>query len=148
MYDGLTEPKQFLMSYKATVSSFGKNSAVMAKSFVMAVRNVAQTWYSSLWPRTSTPWKEMKEILLTSFQGFQTKPVTAQALFQCTQGPDEYLQSFVRRFIHLWAQAPAFQYDIVIEAMVKGLRPGQQPNTSQGSLNILLRSCCKKWMST
>jgi hypothetical protein len=44
MYDGHSDPKQFLMSYEATISSYGGNTAVMAKSFVMAVRNVAQTW--------------------------------------------------------------------------------------------------------
>jgi hypothetical protein len=54
MYDGHSDPKQFLMSYKATISSYGGNVVVMAKSFGMAVRNVAQTWYSSLWPGTIT----------------------------------------------------------------------------------------------
>jgi hypothetical protein len=29
------------MSYEATISSYGGNGTVMAKSFVMAVRNVA-----------------------------------------------------------------------------------------------------------
>jgi hypothetical protein len=43
MYDGHSDPKQFLMSYEATISSYGGNVAVMAKSFVMAVWNVAQT---------------------------------------------------------------------------------------------------------
>jgi hypothetical protein len=43
MYDGLTDPKKFLMSYEATISSYGGNLAVMAKSFVVAVRNVALT---------------------------------------------------------------------------------------------------------
>jgi hypothetical protein len=41
MYDGHSDPKQFLMSYEATISSHGGNTAVMAKSFVMAVRSVA-----------------------------------------------------------------------------------------------------------
>jgi hypothetical protein len=41
MYDGLTDPKQFLMSYEATIFSYDGNSVVMAKSFVMAVRSVA-----------------------------------------------------------------------------------------------------------
>jgi hypothetical protein len=50
MYDGHSDPKQFLMSYEATISSYGGNAAVMAKSFVMTVKNVAQTWYSSLRP--------------------------------------------------------------------------------------------------
>jgi hypothetical protein len=95
MYDGHSDPKQFLMSYEATISSYRGNAAVMAKSFVMAVRNVAQTWYSSLRPGTITSWQKLKDMLVTSFQGFQTKPVIAQALFQCTQDHEEYLQAYV-----------------------------------------------------
>jgi hypothetical protein len=95
MYDGHSDPKQFLMSYEATISSYGGNAAVMAKSFVLAVWNVAQTWYSSLRPGTITSWQKLKDMLLTSFQGFQMKPVTAQALFQCTQDHEEYLQAYV-----------------------------------------------------
>jgi hypothetical protein len=124
MYDGHSDPKQFLMSYEATISSYGGNTAAMAKSFVMAVRNVAQTWYSSLRPRTITSWQKLKDMLVTSFQGFQTKPVTAQALFRCTQDHEEYLQAYVRRFLRLRAQAPIVPNEIVIEAMIKGLHPG------------------------
>jgi hypothetical protein len=124
MYDGHSDPKQFLMSYEATISSYGGNTAVMAKSFVMAVKNVAQTWYSSLRPGTITSWQKLKDMLITSFQGFQTKPVTAQALFQCTQDHEEYLQAYVRRFLRMRAQAPTVPNEIVIEAMIKGLRPG------------------------
>jgi hypothetical protein len=54
MYDGHSNPKQFLMSYEATISSYGGNTAVMAKTFVMAIRSVAKTWYSSLHPGTIT----------------------------------------------------------------------------------------------
>jgi hypothetical protein len=112
------------MSYEATISSYGGNAAVMAMSFVMAVRNVSQTWYSSLRPGTITSWQKLKDMLVTTFQGFQTKPVTAQALFQCTQDHEEYLQAYVRRFLRLRAQAPTVPNEIVIEAMIKGLRPG------------------------
>jgi hypothetical protein len=124
MYDGHSDPKQFLMIYEATISSYGGNAAVMAKSFVMAVRNVAQTWYSSPRPGTITSWQKLKDMLVTSFQGFQTKPVTARAMFQCTQDHEEYLQAYVRRFLRLRAQAPTVPNEIVIEAMIKGLRPG------------------------
>jgi hypothetical protein len=63
-------------------------------------------------------------MLITSFQVFQTKPVTAQALFQCTQDHEEYLQAYVRRFLRLRAHAPTVSNEIVIEAMIKGLRLG------------------------
>jgi hypothetical protein len=99
MYDGHSDPKQFLMSYEATISSYGGNTAVMAKSSVMAVRNVAQTWYSSLRPGTITSWQKLKDMLVTSFQGFQTKPITAQALFQCTKDHDEYLQAYILKVL-------------------------------------------------
>jgi hypothetical protein len=124
MYDGHSDAKQFLMSYEATISSYGGNDAVMTKSFDIAVRSVAQTWYSSLRPGTITLWQKLKDMLVTSFQGFQTKPVTAQTLFQCTQDHEEYLQAYVRRFLHLRAQAPTVPNEIVFEAMIKGLRPG------------------------
>jgi hypothetical protein len=55
------------MRYEATISSYGGNTAVMTKSFVMAVRNVAQTWYSSLWLGTTTSWQKLKDMLVTSF---------------------------------------------------------------------------------
>jgi hypothetical protein len=67
MYDGHSDPKQFLMSYEATISSYGGNTAVMVKSFVMAVRSVAQTWYSSLQLRTITSRQKLKDMLVTSF---------------------------------------------------------------------------------
>jgi hypothetical protein len=54
MYDGHSDMKQFLMSYEATISSYGGNTAIMVKSFVMAVRSVAQMWYSPLHSGTIT----------------------------------------------------------------------------------------------
>jgi hypothetical protein len=122
MYDGHSDPKQFLMSYEATISSYGGNTAVMAKSFVMAVKSVAQTWYSSLRPGIITSWQKLQDMLITSFQGFQTKPITAQALFQCTEDHEEYPQAYVRRFLCLRAQAPTVPNEIVIDAMIKELQ--------------------------
>jgi hypothetical protein len=52
------------------------------------------------------------------------KPVTVQALFQCTQDHEEYVQAYVQRFLRLRAQAPTVPNEIVIEAMIKGLQPG------------------------
>jgi hypothetical protein len=120
----------------------------MAKSFVMAVWNVAQTWYSSLRPRTITSWHKLKDMLVTSFQGFQMKLVTAQALFQCTQDHEEYLQAYVRRFLRLRAQAPIVPNEIVIEAMIKGLRSGPTTQYFARKPPRLWRSCFRKWMST
>jgi hypothetical protein len=147
MYDGHSDPKKFLMSYEATISSYEGNTAVMAKSLVMAVKSVAQTWYSSFRPGTITSWKKLKDMLITSFQGFQTKPATAQALFQCTQDHEEYLQAYVRRFLRLRAQAPTVPNEIVIEAMIKGLRPRPTAQYLPGNHHKLWRSFFRRWMN-
>jgi hypothetical protein len=136
------------MSYEATISSFEHNAAVMAKSFVMAVRNMAKTWYSSLRLGTITSWQKVKDMLVTSFQGCQTKPVTTQALFYCTQDHEEYLQAYVQRFLRLRAQAPTMPNEIVIEAMIKGLRPGLMAQYFARKPPKLWRSCYRRWMST
>jgi hypothetical protein len=56
--------------------------------------------------------------------GFPNEASDFQALFQCTQDHEEYLQAYVRRFLCLRAQAPTMPNEIVIEAMIKGLRLG------------------------
>jgi hypothetical protein len=67
MYDGHYDLNQFLMSYEATITSYGGNTAVMVKSFVMVVRIVAQTLYSSLRPGRITSWEKVKDMLVTIF---------------------------------------------------------------------------------
>jgi hypothetical protein len=54
----------------------------------------------------------------------QTLNGYSNTLFQCMQDHEEYLQTYVRRFLRLRAQAPTLPNEIVIEAMIKGLRPG------------------------
>jgi hypothetical protein len=65
--------------------------------------------------------------------GRPDKSSTTQALFQCTQDHEEYLQAYVRRFLRLRAQGPTLPNDIVIKAMIKGSDQGPQLNTFQGS---------------
>lgn len=58
------------MSYEETISSYGGNTIVTVKSFDMPVKSVAHTWYSSLRLGSIHSWQKLKDLLLTSFQGF------------------------------------------------------------------------------
>jgi hypothetical protein len=86
-------------------------------------------------------------MLITSFQGFQTKPVTAQALFQCTHDHEEYLQAYVRRFLRLRAQVPTVLNEIVIEAMIKGLRLGPIAQYFARKPPQTLENCFRRWLN-
>jgi hypothetical protein len=48
IFDGESDPRQFLMSFEATVIARGGDEITLAKSLVMAVKGPTQHWYSSL----------------------------------------------------------------------------------------------------
>jgi hypothetical protein len=73
------------------------------------------------------------------------KPVTAQALFQCTHDHEEYLQAYARRFLRLRAQVLTMPNEIVIEAMIKGLRPGPTAQYFAKKPHQLWRRFYKRW---
>jgi cobalamin biosynthesis Mg chelatase CobN len=75
------------------------------------------------------------------------KPVTSQALFQCTQDHEEYLQAYVQRFLHLRAQAPTVLNEIVIEAMIKGIQRGPTTQYFARKPPQTLEKILQKWMS-
>ena len=103
-YDEQSDPKQLVATFDAMVQSFKGDTAVLAKSLVMTIQGIAQTWYMSLKPGSISLWQQLKEALYANFQGFHMQPVTSQALFACKQEPGESLQSYVRRFLNMKAQ--------------------------------------------
>jgi hypothetical protein len=75
----------------------------------MAVRNVAQTWYSSLWPGTITSWQKLKDMLVTSFQGFQTKLVKVHSSTFVSFGDLD--DNTFKRLTNLLSVEQEIQYD-------------------------------------
>ena len=124
VFDGQCSPKQFLLSYEATVQSFGGDSEIMAKSLVMALQGVAQRWYTSLPPRSITTWHQLKEALLLNFRSFCAYLVTTQTLFSCKQEFEESLSQYFRRFLNIKAQAVGVPDEVKIDAAINGLKIG------------------------
>lgn len=85
IYDGQSDPRQFLMSFEAAVTSGGGDETTLDKSLVMAVKVLAQQWYSSLTPRSIQSWEQLRTTLLINFQGFQQTNLTSIDLFNCKQ---------------------------------------------------------------
>ncbi|RLN42589.1 uncharacterized protein C2845_PM01G43950 [Panicum miliaceum] len=47
-YDGVVDPREFLLKYEAVVESNGGGSAIKVKAFVLALKGSVQHWYASL----------------------------------------------------------------------------------------------------
>lgn len=59
-FNGMTDSRQFIMSYEAAIASAGGNNDVMAKSLVIACEGPALGWFSKLQPNSIFSWEHLK----------------------------------------------------------------------------------------
>jgi hypothetical protein len=69
------------MSYEAAILSVGEDDSVPVKSFIIAADEVAVQWYSLLSPSVIHEWDDLKQRILSNFQGFQRPELTESDLF-------------------------------------------------------------------
>ena len=50
VFNGKSNPRKFLVSYETVVTSAGGDAQILAKSLIMAVKDIAHDWYTSLKP--------------------------------------------------------------------------------------------------
>jgi hypothetical protein len=108
------------MSYEAAILSVGGDDSVLVKSFIIAADEAAAQWYSLLSPGVIHGWGDLKQRILSNFQGFQRPELTESDLFSCKQKDKEPLQNYFRRFMHLRAQTPNVLDAVAINAADRG----------------------------
>jgi hypothetical protein len=113
------------MSYEADILSAGGDDSVLVKSFIITADEATAQWYSLLSPGVIHGWDDLKQRILSNFQGFQRPELTESDLFSCKQKDKEPLQNYFRRFVHLGAQAPNVLDAVAINTAIVGLRAGQ-----------------------
>jgi hypothetical protein len=73
------------MSYEAAILSAGGDDSVLVKSFIIAADKAAVKWYSLMSPGVIHGWEDLKQRILSNFQGFQNPKLTESDLFSCMQ---------------------------------------------------------------
>lgn len=124
VFNGKSNPAKFIASYEAAVHSAGGDSTTLAKSLIMAVEEVAHDWYMSLRPLSIRSWRQAKNELLVTFQGFQTDKKTARDLLKLNQPDDEPLSKYLERLIQLRVQVPNVPDEMIIAVAIEGLKLG------------------------
>ncbi|XP_057510773.1 uncharacterized protein LOC130793147 [Actinidia eriantha] len=97
IYEGKTDPMDHLDSYKSLMSLQGCSDEVMCKAFSATLKRSARSWFRKLSPET-----------IDSFGDLKT----------------ESLKDFVRRFNHAILEVEDPSNNVIIMAMMEGLRPG------------------------
>jgi hypothetical protein len=81
------------MSYEDAILSAGGDDSVLVKSFIIDADEAAAQWYSLLSPGVIHGWDDVKQRILSNFQGFQRPELTESDLFSCKQKDKEPLQN-------------------------------------------------------
>jgi hypothetical protein len=113
------------MSYEIAILSASGDDSVLVKSFIIAADEAAAQWYSLMRPGVIHGWDDLKQRILSNFQGFQRLELRENDLFSCKQKDKEPLQNYFRRFVHLRAQEQNVLDAVTINTSIVGLRANQ-----------------------
>ena len=58
-FNGRSDPRQFIMGFKAAIASTGGNDTILAKLFVIAAEGDALAWYSMLRQSLVYSWEDL-----------------------------------------------------------------------------------------
>jgi hypothetical protein len=73
------------MSYQVVVALSRGDDVTMAKSFIIALKGPALTWYTRLPPLSIESWKGLRDKFLLNFQGYRPDTDALAELSLCKQ---------------------------------------------------------------
>jgi hypothetical protein len=112
------------MSYQVAVTSSGGDDATRAKSFIIALKCLALTWYTRPPPLSIDSCKALHDKFLLNFQGYRPNTDVVAELSLCKQQEKETLREYYKKFLLLKSQLPSVDDHIAIHYAISGLRAG------------------------
>src|SRR6266542_5213624 len=100
----MTDPYAFVLLFETSVEATGGDDTTKAKAFIMAASGIARTWYTTLAPGSIESWDQLRDLLISEFQGNQARAVTLGDLHACIQGLAKRLRYYFQRFNNLRCQ--------------------------------------------
>jgi hypothetical protein len=121
-YDGTSNPSEFLQVYVTAITAAGRNTAVMATYFHVALSGPARTWLMNLAPGSIYTWEELCARFVANFaSAYQQHGVEAH-LHAVRQEPGETLRTFISRFTKVRGTIPRISDASIITAFRQGVR--------------------------
>jgi hypothetical protein len=112
------------MSYQVAIASSRGDDATMAKSFIIALKGTALTWYTRLPPLSIESWKALRDKFLLNFQGYRPDTDALAELSLYRQQEKETLREYYKKFLLLNSQLPSVEDHIAIHYAISGLCAG------------------------
>ncbi|XP_077232335.1 uncharacterized protein LOC143868816 [Tasmannia lanceolata] len=117
LYDGTTDPLEYLQSYKRAMEFKGANDVTLCRAFSSYLKRGANSWYGRLKPNSISSFRELGREFVTYFANSRPQKKPADTLLTLRQGKEETLRSFIGRFRAELSQIKDPNHEIVRAAM-------------------------------
>jgi hypothetical protein len=121
-YDGTSNPSEFLQVYITAITAAGRNTAVMASYFHVALTRPAWTWLMNLTPGSVYSWEELYARFTVNFANAYQQHGMEAHLHEVRQEPGETLRAFISRFTKVRGAIPRISDASIITAFRQGVR--------------------------
>ena len=102
----------------------GYSDEVMCKVFFATLKGLARSWFRKLILGTIDLFDDLSRLFVANFRSYQVKQKNASYLFTIHQKESESLKDYVKRCNQVVLEIEDLSDEVVIIAMMEGLRPG------------------------
>ncbi|XP_077223451.1 uncharacterized protein LOC143857064 [Tasmannia lanceolata] len=117
LYDGSSDPLEFLRTYRHAMVIRNTSDATMCKAFSAYLKKYANNWYNRLRPNSIESFHELGKEFVAYFVNSQPEKKPADTLLTLKQGRDKTLRRFIGRFNTELHQINEPNFDMVRAAL-------------------------------
>ncbi|XP_073099142.1 uncharacterized protein [Elaeis guineensis] len=122
LYDGFTDPIDYLESDKALMMIQGATDALLCIDFPVTIRKAARAWYSELQSESINSFKQLEHSFVAHFSTSRKVSRASDSLFSIKQGKTEMLRDLVARCNVVTLKVRDLNEDMAILIIKRGLR--------------------------
>ncbi|XP_077232304.1 uncharacterized protein LOC143868512 [Tasmannia lanceolata] len=122
LYDGSSDPLEFLRTYRRAMIIRNASNATMCKAFSAYLKKDASNWFNRLRPNSIESFHELGKEFVAYFINSRPRKKPADALLALRQGKDETLRKFIGRFRVELHQINEPDFDMVRAALRHAIR--------------------------
>ena len=123
-YDGKTDPEDHISAYEGHMLLYTDTDSVWCKVFPSTLVGLGLTWFKSIPPATVFNFRQLTSMFVTHFVNNKCREKPTGELMSIKQGEKESLRDYVGRFNARAVTIPTLQHEVVVLALMTGLKEG------------------------
>ena len=112
------DPTDYVAAFKSHMNFYGAIDATKCRAFLATFNGVARSWDDSLHAQSITSFKCFKKLFVDNFMANKRRPKNMTSLWSVTQGVNESLESYTKRFTATYSCVTNPNKELAIQAYI------------------------------